>query len=121
MQPHFEELRFDETRTEAEYIEFADADDIWIRFYSLPKKGLAAPQHSHTHDHLTLLCRGSVLVYKEEVLFGVFVAPAVITIAAGSKHMFISQTDDVLLACVHNLRGREVPEIAEYYELTEKD
>jgi hypothetical protein len=112
-----DQLRFSNERIEPTYIEFADADDMWIRFYEIPK-GNAAPQHSHEHDHLTLLCRGVVVVYKDNELVGNFAAPSMITIHAGSKHMFIAVTDDVLLACVHNLRGRgEQPTITEYHEL----
>jgi hypothetical protein len=44
---------------------------------------------------------------------GLFVAPAVITILAGKKHMFTALTNDVVLCCLHNLRGTglESPEI----------
>jgi len=102
----------------ATYMEFADADGIWVRFYDLPRAGNAAPQHSHKHDHVSLLCRGSVRAYKDEMILGTFTAPAMITIPKGSKHMFIALTDDVLLACVHNMKGREglEPEIEEVYD-----
>jgi hypothetical protein len=113
-------VRFIVDKITPNYVEFADADGIWVRFYDLPKIGLAAPQHSHRHDHVTLLCRGSVRAYKNDMILGTFAAPAMITIPAGDKHLFVALSDNVLLACVHNMKGREEllePEIMEEYQI----
>jgi hypothetical protein len=44
---------------------------------------------------------------------GVYIAPAIIKIEAGKSHTFKALTDDVVLCCLHNLRGTglESPEI----------
>jgi len=100
-------------RIEPEYIEFAEVDDIWVRSYSLEKSGSVAAQHTHTHDHITLVSSGSVQMWQDGEDVGVFIAPAIITILAGKKHMFTALTDNVVLCCLHNLRGTglESPEI----------
>jgi len=97
------------------YLEFAEVDDIWVRAYNLEKQGSIAAQHTHAHDHITLVSRGSVQVWQDGVEMGVFVAPTIIKIKAGSQHTFTALTDDVVLCCLHNLRGTgfESPEIME--------
>lgn len=103
----------------ADFIEFADADDIWIRFYTIPQADYAVPQHAHVHDHITLLCNGIVRLYRNDELVDTLVAPKSILIKAGVKHRFETVTPNVLFACVHNMRGRDgtSPEIAEYHDL----
>lgn len=95
------------------YLEFAEVDDIWVRSYSLEKSGSVAAQHTHTHDHMTLVSRGSVEAWQDGKLMGVYIAPAIIKIEAGKSHTFKALTDDVVLCCLHNLRGTglESPEI----------
>lgn len=96
-----------------EYLEFAEVDDIWVRAYTLKKANSVIAQHIHAHDHITLVSRGSVEAWQDGELLGVFVAPAVVTIPAGKRHAFRAITDDVVLCCLHNLRGTglESPEI----------
>lgn len=87
------------------YIEFAEADDIWVRAYTLDKVNSVAVQHVHEHDHVTLVARGSVVLWQEGEEKDKYVAPALLTIPAGKKHAFVAVTDDVVLCCLHNLRG----------------
>jgi hypothetical protein len=47
-----------ETNTNPDYIEFAEADDIWVRAYTIEDKYSVAVQHVHEHDHVTLVARG---------------------------------------------------------------
>jgi hypothetical protein len=98
-----------------EYVEFAEADDIWVRAYSIPKAKTVLSQHVHTHDHITLVSRGTVEAWQDGEWFGEFSAPAMIKISTGKKHAFRALTDDVALCCLHNLRGTglESPEIEE--------
>ena len=100
---------------EPEYIEFAEVDDIWVRAYSVEKAQNGFIQHVHAHDHMTLVSRGTVEARQEGKVLGVFKAPAVIKILAGKQHAFVALTDDVVLCCLHNLRGTglESPEIKE--------
>lgn len=100
---------------EHEYIEFAEVDDIWVRAYSIKKAESIAGQHVHTHDHITLVSRGTVEAWQDGALMGVYTAPAIIKVSAGKQHAFKALTDDVVFCCLHNLRGTglESPEIME--------
>ena len=95
---------------EAPFVQFAEADDMWVRTYTLEKAGYMVPQHAHEHDHITLLSQGSVEAWKDEENIGIFNAPAMLVIPAGSKHRFLALTNNVLLSCLHNLRGTDLKE-----------
>ena len=95
----------DSTKLKLDYIEFAEVDDIWVRAYSVKKAHTVISQHVHVHDHITLVSSGSVRVWQDDTEPTEFHAPAMITIPAGSKHKFMALTDDVVLCCLHNLRG----------------
>jgi hypothetical protein len=100
---------------ESEYVQFAEVDDIWVRAYSIAKAKSVIAQHVHVHDHMTLVSRGAVEAWQDGQLLGEFKAPAIIKIPAGRKHAFTALTDDVVLCCLHNLRGTDLesPEIKE--------
>ena len=106
--PAYKEAKLD-------YIEFAEVDDIWVRSYSVAKAKSVIAQHVHAHDHITLVSRGAVEAWQDGESIGTYVAPSLITIPAGKKHAFMALTDDVVLCCLHNLRGTglESPEIKE--------
>jgi quercetin dioxygenase-like cupin family protein len=109
----------DSTKTKLDYIEFAEVDDIWVRAYSVKKSGSVISQHVHVHDHITLVSSGSVRVWQDQQEPTEFHAPAIITIPAGSKHKFMALTDDVVLCCLHNLRGTgtDFPESTQLREI----
>lgn len=98
-----------------EYVQFSEVDDIWVRAYNLPKAQSIIRQHVHAHDHITLVSSGTVEGWVDGELFGTYSAPAVVKIDAGKQHAFIALTDNVVLCCLHNLRGTglESPEIME--------
>lgn len=100
-------------KQEPKYVEFAEVDDIWVRAYSVEKAKSVISQHVHAHDHITIVSNGSVEAWQDGEILGTFTAPAVITIPAGKKHAFTALTDNVILCCLHNLRGTglESPEI----------
>jgi len=102
-----------ETNLNPDYIEFAEADDIWVRAYTIDNKHTVAVQHVHEHDHVTLVARGEVSYWEDGAEVSRHVAPALLTVQAGKKHAFVSLTDDVVLCCLHNLRGTglEAPKI----------
>ena len=106
--PAYKEVQLD-------YIEFAEVDDIWVRAYSIDKAQNGVLQHVHEHDHMTLVSRGTVQAWQDGKVLGEFKAPAIIKILAGKQHAFTALTDDVVLCCLHNLRGTglESPEIKE--------
>ena len=93
------------TKVKADYVEFSEVDDIWIRSYSLPKARSVFAQHVHAHDHITLVSRGTIQAWQDGEDMGEFSAPSVISILAGRQHSFMALTDDVNLCCLHNLRG----------------
>jgi quercetin dioxygenase-like cupin family protein len=97
------------------YIEFAEVDDIWVRAYSVAKANTVLSQHVHAHDHITLVSSGSVEAWQDGKSIGVFEAPSIVKIPAGKKHAFLALTDNVMLCCLHNLRGTDLaqPEIKE--------
>ena len=113
------DLEIIDTGIEPDFVQFAEADDIWVRAYSLKEAGQIVPQHAHEHEHITLLCRGSIRGWKDGELLGDFNAPALIVIPAGSKHAFLALTNDVVLSCLHNLRGTDTtePRIMEEHKL----
>jgi len=98
-----------------DYVEFSEVDDIWIRSYTLEKANTVISQHVHEHDHATIVSRGTAEAWQDGKILGQYTAPAVITIPAGKKHHFVALTDDVVLCCLHNLRGTglESPKIKE--------
>lgn len=93
------------TKKAPPYVEFAEVDDLWVRAYTIEQKGSVVSQHVHTHDHITLLASGSVQVWQDGKEVGTREAPSIITIPAGSKHGFVATSDNVVLCCLHNLRG----------------
>ena len=103
-------------QVELDYVEFAEADGIWVRSYAVPRAKTVIAQHVHTHDHITLVSRGTVEAWQDGEVLGTYTSPAIIKISAGKKHAFIAMTDDVVLCCLHNLRGTglESPEIKEF-------
>ena len=100
---------------ELDYVQFNEVDDIWIRSYSVEKANSVMRQHSHEHDHATIVSRGTVEVWHGDEFIGQYTAPAVINVPAGKKHSFKTLTDGVLLCCLHNLRGTglESPQVKE--------
>ena len=95
-------------KVDPSYIEFAEVDDIWVRAYTVAKAKTIISQHVHAHDHITLVSSGSVEAWQDGEILGKFHAPAVIKIPAGKKHAFTALTDNVVLCCLHNLRGTDL-------------
>jgi hypothetical protein len=50
---------------ELDYVEFAEVDDIWVRAYTVPKSKTVISQHVHTHDHVTLVSRGTIECWQD--------------------------------------------------------
>lgn len=90
---------------------------LFVKLWSVRDAGTLLPQHAHEYPHLTLVMRGAVRAWRGEEMIGDFRAPAVIRIPADTLHNFLTLTNDVALACVHNadhVEGNEpaVSEIA---------
>ena len=100
--------------------EFYDADGVAIKQMHAPVRGIEIPQHSHEYDHLSMLARGSVMLYADNVYQGVYRAPAGIIIKAGVKHRFVTLEDNTIVYCIHNVSRSGGIDIREEHKLIEK-
>jgi len=98
-------------------VEIKMCDGIFVKSMMIHAKGTVVPQHSHTYDHLSMLARGAVRIWKDGVLWGDFEAPTGIRIDAHTKHKFLSLEDDTLIYCIHNIRDAEQVDIFEENQL----
>ena len=96
---------------------------IYYKVYRVPDANTLLPQHSHRFGHLTAVLQGSVSVWSDDGLDCVYSAPATIMIAPHVKHSFLTLSDDVLLACIHNADHLEAdePAVAEEHNLELED
>ena len=83
-------------------IEIHTADDVFIKQMILPSAGFTVPQHSHDHDHTSMVAVGKVRLWKDEELMGDFTAPTGILIKAHCKHTFLSLEPSIVY-CIHNI------------------
>jgi hypothetical protein len=63
--------------------------------------GTMCPQHSHKYDHMSAIMAGAVQVEADDVPLGVFRAPAIVKIAALTKHTFITLEPNTVITCIH--------------------
>lgn len=77
------------------------ADGVFAKTMGMPKAGMMVAQHSHAFAHVSVLVRGSLRVWKDDVIVGDFTAPAGITIPALAKHKFLALEDNTMVMCVH--------------------
>jgi hypothetical protein len=85
-----------------EQVDIAIYAGVFVKTWSVLDAGTLLPQHAHEYDHLTLVMRGVVRAWRGETMLGDYRAPAVIRIPAGELHNFLTLTNDVALACIHN-------------------
>jgi hypothetical protein len=85
--------------------------NTWVKQMIFERAGDVHPGHMHTHDHQTLLAKGSVEVWANGVTT-TFVAPTIIYIKAGIQHGMIAKQDETVIYCIHPLRdGEQVGDI----------
>jgi quercetin dioxygenase-like cupin family protein len=94
-------------------VEWALADDIFIKQMLMDKANILVPQHSHAYDHISMLAAGSVRVWKDGKWWQDIKAPLPIFIAQGIKHTFMSLEPNTLIYCIHQARNGVV-DIKEY-------
>ena len=96
-------------------VEIKMADGIFVKQMVLSHAATVVPQHSHEHDHLSMLAVGSVALWRDGVFVKEFTAPCGISIPARTKHAFVSLSDFVVIYCIHNIeRSGEVDIHAEH-------
>jgi hypothetical protein len=98
-------------------VEIHTCDGVFLKQYHFPLAGMIAPQHQHLWDHLTMLARGAMHIWKDGVHMGRFDAPCGIEIKAGVKHTFQTIEPDTVLYCVHNLHSADKVTILAEHEL----
>jgi hypothetical protein len=103
-----------ETPTE---VSIAMPDGMFVKHYRIKKVGTYLPQHSHTYDHATLVCHGSIRAWVDGRYLGQFDAPSVIHIKANAKHLFEVMAADTTLACIHRIDRTGEIEIAEDHQI----
>lgn len=98
-------------------IEVYTSDGIYLKQWSFPHAGVMVPQHAHCWDHLTMVARGAVHVWRDGEYAGRFAAPAGIEIKAGVKHTFQVLEANTVLYCLHNLHDADKVAILAEHEL----
>lgn len=89
--------------------------NVWIRKLYFPTTGTTHNGHSHIHDHLSLLVKGSVTVEIDGYAPQTYVSPTFITIKADDHHKITAIEDDTLWFCVFALRESDGKSAEEYY------
>lgn len=84
-------------------VEFYSSDGVFVKLMGMKHKNTIVIQHVHKYDHLSLLARGSVLLFKGEEEPVEYKAPEGIEITAGTLHKFMSLEDDTIVYCIHNV------------------
>lgn len=80
---------------------------LYFRTMLLTYANTTIPQHSHDHDHATLVCAGKVRVWIDGKHLGDYSAGMAIPIKAGAKHLFHSLEPMTRLSCVHDIASAE--------------
>jgi quercetin dioxygenase-like cupin family protein len=96
-------------------VEIKMFDGVFVKQMVLTRAATVVPQHSHEHDHMSMLALGSVTLWRDGAFVGEYSAPAGIFIPAKSKHTFVALSDMVIIYCIHNIeRSGEVDIHAEH-------
>lgn len=91
-----------------------EVSGIYFRSVLLVKPGTYIPQHSHDHDHATLVAAGRARLWVDEQHQGDFEAGRAIEIRAGRKHLFLALEPNTRLVCVHDIASAESVKAREY-------
>lgn len=74
----------------------------FVKEMRVAKAGTALAQHSHNFDHVSVIVRGAVRLYRDKEHVGDYRAPWGVLIPAHSKHLFVTLADDTVILCVHD-------------------
>ncbi|MGH7185166.1 MAG: cupin domain-containing protein, partial [Pseudomonadota bacterium] len=89
-----------------EYIE-PDVAGLYFRSILLADAGTIVPQHSHDHDHATLVCSGAARLWVDGVNVGDKTAGQAFFVKAGARHLFQALEPGTRLCCVHSIESAE--------------
>ena len=97
---------------------------IYCKMWAVRNRGTLLPQHAHTWSHISMIVQGEVRVWRDDELLGDYKAPAMIKIRAYALHKFLTLSDDVTIACLHNADHADPdgePSIAKRHDLELED
>jgi len=97
---------------------------VFVKVWSVQDAGTLIPQHAHAFDHMTLVMRGAVRVWRDDEMTGDVHAPAIIRVPAHTMHRFLALTSGCVLACIHNvdhLDAADEPAVAALHALKLED
>lgn len=97
--------------------EVATNDGVFVKQMHIAKAGTFIPQHSHEYTHSSLLAVGSVRLWREELYVADYVAPTILSIEAGIKHMFQALEDNTVVYCIHNISRTSQYEFLEEHDV----
>ena len=109
--------RLPEVEQQPDGVSIVLTDGMFAKVYTWEKVGTYLPQHSHTYDHATLVCHGSVRVWVDGKYLGLFSAPRAIEIKAHTKHLFEVMEPNTTLACIHRTDRTGEIEIDEEHQI----
>jgi hypothetical protein len=89
--------------------------NVWIRKLYFKDTGVVHDGHSHNHDHMSILVKGSVVVEIEGYKPQTYHAPTFITIKANDHHKIVALEDDTIWFCVFAMRDTDGLSAEEYY------
>jgi len=92
---------------------------ILYKVWRVPDSNTLIPQHSHEYDHLTVVIKGLVQVWRDDKLAGEYRAPDIIKIPKHCKHRFLTLEPDCVFACVHQADTAEMVHEEHHLELEE--
>jgi quercetin dioxygenase-like cupin family protein len=79
------------------------ADGVFVRQMVMPAAHTFVQQHTHCHDHTTMVATGSVDVWLDGEHRGQLRAPSGMLIRSGVSHLFETLEPNTTLYCIHNV------------------
>jgi quercetin dioxygenase-like cupin family protein len=97
---------------EIEGVEIHTVDHVFLKQFIVPRPSIW-PQHAHAYEHLTMLVRGEIKIWRSDLSseLGSYKAPSGITIPAGVRHTIVTIVPDTEYWCVHNVMRKEIVEL----------
>ena len=93
------------------------ADGVFVKTFVVHSAGTFIAQHSHAYPHVSVLVRGAIRVWRDNVFDAEYRAPVGITIQAGVKHMFEATEAGTTILCVHDIGKAEAVVIADEHHM----
>lgn len=117
--PNCKDFMVEQALTKQKPIASADESgfygNVWVRKLYFENTGVVHDGHSHNHDHLSILVKGSVIVEIEGYKPQTYHAPTFITIKAEDHHKITALEDDTIWFCVFAMRDTDEMSAEDYY------